>query len=222
MRTKSHKFYLYQGSGFICNWTMVTILVISLIFTLDCNSQSQETISQTDSISSIKNFKHAINSCPFAPIFGIYSINYEYLFRPNHGLVGRFDYESIPKTYTEANIESSGVAFILNYRYHWSGEMKSIYLGAYSRYRYYEGKGILESTKFDFKVPELTFGLNIGKRWVWQSGFNINFALGYGFSTTKWNSSTSSESIDLVLKEFENEYGFFDPFLGELSIGFAF
>ncbi len=54
------------------------------------------------------------------------------------------------------------------------------------------------------------------------NGFNINFALGYGFSSIKWNSKPSSDSIDLVLEAFEDEYDFFDPFLGELSIGFAF
>ena len=85
----------------------------------------------------------------------------------------RFDYEGIPKTYTDATIESSGMAAILNYRYHFAGEMKSIYIGTFFRYRVYSGDGNQENTKFDFTIRESTLGLNAGKRWVWKSGINI-------------------------------------------------
>ncbi len=222
MKTNTERNKILKSSILKKKLTKIGLFTICILISYNVNAQMEKVMMPADSISASTKFKHAINSCPFAPIFGIYSINYEYLLKPNHGLVGRLDYESIPKTYTEADIESSGVAFILNYRYHWSGEMKSWYLGAYSRYRYYEGTGTLESTKFDFDVPELTFGMNIGKRWVWNNGFNINFALGYGFSSINWNSSPTSDSIDLVLKAYEDSYDFFDPFLGELSIGFAF
>ncbi len=185
-------------------------------------AQTEQNVSTTDPISSSKNFKHAINFCPVAIAFGIYAINYEYLFRPSHGLVGRFEYESIPKSYTEAFIESSGVAFSLNYRWHISGEMNSIFLGTYSRYRVYDGSGTLESIAFDFNKSELALGLNAGKRWVWNSGFNVTISLGYGFSFDDREANPSNMNIESVLNRFEDDYDFSGPLFGELSIGYAF
>lgn len=185
-------------------------------------AQTEQNTSATDSIPSSNGFKHAINFCPGALAFGIYSMNYEYRFSAHHGLVGRFDYEAIPKTYTDAAIESSGVGFALNYCWHISGKMKSIFLGAYSRYRIYSGNGTIEATAFDFTLDELTFGLNAGKRWVWKSGFNLTFALGYGFSIDSRDADPSNVNIEPALNRFEDDYDFTGPFFGELSIGYSF
>ena len=136
--------------------------------------------------------------------------------------MARFEYESIPKSYTEASIESSGVAFSLNYRWHISGEMKSIFLGTYARYRTYDGNGTLELAKFDFNKSELALGLNAGKRWVWNSGFNVTISLGYGFSFDNREANPTNMSIESVLNTYEDEYDFSGPLLGELSIGYAF
>jgi len=202
------------------------ILLVAIIFNifLSCNAiaQNEYRVSPTDSISSSNRLKQSVNMCPGGIVFGIFSMNYEYLLGPSHGLVGRFDYEAIPKKYTEASIESSGVAFILNYRWHISGEMESIFIGAYSRYRIYNGSGILESTKFDFTLSELTMGLNAGKRWVWNSGFNVTLALGYGYSTSRREANPTNSSIESTLDKYEDQYDFLSPFLGEFSIGYAF
>ena len=185
-------------------------------------AQAQENEKTTKSATTISDFKHAINSCPGAVAFGIFSLNYEHLFHPNHGLVGRFDYEAIPKTYTDARIESNGLAFILNYRWHISGELKSVFLGAYARHRIYSGSGAIAGTAFDFTLPETTFGLNVGKRWVWKSGFNLNLAFGYGFLSENRNATPTNSAIEASLDQFEKAYDFIDPFLGEFSIGYAF
>jgi hypothetical protein len=142
--------------------------------------------------------------------------------KPSHGIVGRFEYEAIPKNYTDADIESSGVAFSLNYRWHISGEMNSIFIGAYSRYRVYDGSGTLESTAFDFTKSEFSLGLNIGKRWVWNSGFNITFSLGYGFSIDDREANPSNTGIESAINKFEDDYDFSGPLFGEFSIGYAF
>ena len=202
---------------------IVLIICIFCIFLSDkAFAQMQETGSRTDVASSDKNFKHALNFCPVAIAFGIYAINYEYLFKPSHGIVARFEYESIPKSYTEASIESSGVAFSLNYRWHISGEMKSPFIGAYTRYRTYDGAGTLESTVFDFTKSEFALGLNAGKRWVWNSGFNVTISLGYGFSFDDRVANPTNMNIESVLNKFEDDYDFSGPLFGELSIGYAF
>ena len=202
--------------------TYLAIFICCLFVTGNVVAQAIEMSSNTDSNASRKNFKHALNICPIAPVFGIYAVNYEYLFNPKHGILARIEYEDVPKTYTDSSIESNGWAYSLNYRRHLSGEMNSIFLGAYSRYRNYNGSGTLESKKFDFKLPSFTLGLNAGKRWVWNSGINITFSLGYGISMDDRQATPSDTAIETILDKFEKEYDFISPFYGELSIGYAF
>lgn len=202
--------------------TKLAIFVFGLFLCGTLAAQTAGDSSSSQSPSSRKAFKHAINICPIAPVFGIYAVNYEYLISPKNGLVVRFEYEAVPKAYTDANIESSGTAYTLNYRRHLSGEMNSIFLGAYGRYRTYKGDGMQETTPFDFTMSSYTFGLNGGKRWVWNSGFNIAFSLGYGFSIDDREATPTSNAIEAALDQLEKEYDFMSPFLGELSIGYAF
>lgn len=166
--------------------------------------------------------RHAINFCPGGIAFGIFSANYEYLITPKNGIVARVDYEAIPKTYTSANIESNGKAFILNYRRHFSGEMNSFYAGVYTRFRVYKGEGNINSQEFDFKIPEVTVGLNVGKRWVFKSGFNINLSFGYGVSFQNKKLSIDNNEVSSSVDSWEDSYDFIDPFLGEFSIGYSF
>ncbi len=167
-------------------------------------------------------FKHAINVCPIAPVFGVYAVNYEYLFNPKHGILIRGEYEDVPKSYTDADIKSNGMAFSLNYRRHLAEKMNSYFLGVYSRYRIYEGCGIMDNEKFDFTLPSFTVGLNGGRRWVWNSGFNIVASLGYGYSVDDREATPTSESIESSLDQLEKDYDFISPFFGELSVGYAF
>jgi hypothetical protein len=178
--------------------------------------------SLTDLNSTGNSFNHSINMCPGGIIFGIYSANFAYLFSKPHGLVARFDYESVSKSFSGEKIDANGYAIILNYRYHFSGNLESIFVGSYARYRVYQGTGNTGTQDFNFTMPEFTFGLNVGKRWVWNSGFNINLALGYGFAKNSKNPDSDHVSFKNTLNKFEDEYDFLGPFLGEFSLGYAF
>jgi len=212
--------------------SLQTVFFLGCLFLLNVSAAGEnKTSTNPDTTLHIRDFKHSINSCPVAPAFGIYSVNYEYLFKPHHGLVVRVDYESIPKRfdhgsvpdiYPGADIMASGIGYILNYRYHVSGNMNSLYIGAYGRYRYFKGNGTVESTEFNFSVPEWTLGVNAGKRWVFESGFNISFGFGWGMSRENWNAEPSSTKVDEMIEAFKSKYDFFTPFYGEGSIGFAF
>jgi hypothetical protein len=100
--------------------------------------------------------------------------------------------------------------------------MESWFLGSFLRYRFYNGSGTSDFTKFDFTMPEFTVGLNIGKRWVWSSGINMTIAVGYGISWSSTETEPTSASITSTIKTFEDEYEFLGPLLGELSVGYAF
>jgi hypothetical protein len=100
--------------------------------------------------------------------------------------------------------------------------MNSLFLGAYTRYRNYKGNGDLESKKFDLDIQSYSIGLNAGKRWVWNSGFNIVFSLGYGLDVNSKDANPTDNSIESIIDQFEKEYEFMSPFYGEFSIGYTF
>lgn len=195
-----------------------TILIVFLtsLFIVAQKNNGEQVVSKSD------EFRHSINMCPLGIAFGVYSANYEYMITKTHGIVFRLDYEDIPDTYSDAKINVNGKAAVLNYRYHCDEKLGSFYLGAYGRYRIYEGDGNLNSQKFDFDIKDFTVGLNAGKKWVWDSGFNINFTLGYGYTFRDKTQSLSSTEINKSIKVFEDDYAFIDAFLGEFSIGYAF
>jgi len=199
--------------------TTFKIIITALVMSLSVFTFAQET---EDSNNSQTEFKHSISMCPAAVAFGIYSVNYEYLHNQKHGFVARFDYEAIPKTYTDARIESSGYSFILNYRYHFNKQMNSYFVGAYGRYRQFDGKGKINDTSFDFTMPDVSYGINAGKKWAWKSGFTLTFSLGYGFSNEDWSSNPNTNEVNDMVRDFRNDYDFVDPFYGEFSIGYSF
>ncbi|MCP5062967.1 MAG: DUF3575 domain-containing protein [Ignavibacteriae bacterium] len=198
------------------------ILILCIFLISNLFAQQDVGSSTADSCASKNEVNQAVNFCPGGIIFGIYAINYEYLAGKNHGLVARFDYESVSETLSNDKMEASGYAYTFNYRWHFSETMESFYVGSYVRYKLYNGDATDGATKFDFTLHEYTLGLNAGKRWVWNSGFNINCAFGYGISKLNKETDPTSSSIDSKLDEFIDDYTFIDPFYGEISIGYAF
>jgi len=199
--------------------TFSAAIMMSVLFAGNANAQGDK---KTDSERWISPARTAINACPGGIAFGFYSANVEHLFGENHGLVLRGDLETIPETYSDANIDASGKAIILNYRYHIGGGLNSFYAGAFARYRKIKGDGSLETGDFDFRLPECTVGLNVGKRWIWKSGFTLNFALGYGYAYDELKVNDSSQAALDAIDVFRDDYAFMNGFLGEFSIGYAF
>jgi hypothetical protein len=153
-------------SKIVCS--RLAVFTFCLFLTSHIYAHEEESVSATDSSSVSNKVTQAINICPGAIAFGMLSVNYEYLFGQTHGLVTRFDYDKISESYSDDTIEANGFGFTLNYRWHWSEAMESWFLGSFLRYRFYNGSGTSDFTKFDFTMPEFTVGLNIGKRWVDQ------------------------------------------------------
>ncbi len=201
---------------------LIKISSFIIVFSLSNGLQAQHQADDSLSTSETKTFKQAINFCPLALVFGIYSMNYERLITPHHGILIRADYEAVPKNYSDANIDLSGKAGILNYRYHLCGKLDSPFIGAFGRYRVYSGDGELNNGTFDFDLNEFTVGLNIGKRWILKNGLNLNLVWGYGIFTDNMNSSNTSKDVLDAIAEFQNNYDLYNGMYGEFSIGYAF
>lgn len=205
------------------SFNQLPIFILLFLMTGIIAAQTVGTAEPQNSSECSKEFNQAVNFCPGGIIFGIYAVNYEYLAGKTHGLVARFDYESVSETLSDdTNIDANGYAFTFNYRWHFSEAMESFYVGSYVRYKLYNGDDIEGTTKFDFTISEYTVGLNAGKRWVWNSGFNINCAFGYGISKLDKETDPDNSSNESIVNKFIDDYTFIDPFYGEISIGYAF
>ena len=132
----------------------ISIIMFIILFAGTLNAQKKDSLSILETNSSQKLFSNSFNFCPFSAFFGLYSGNYERLIDQTHGIVLRFDYESISDKYNNNPVELSGYGFIVNYRYHFAKAMESIFIGSYIRYRIYDGTGTADATNFDFKIKE--------------------------------------------------------------------
>ena len=184
---------------------MKKYLFLIALFSAASNVNAQ-TNNDTSNIEPRDEFKQAINFCPIALAFGIYSVNYERLLTVHHGIMIRGDYESIPKRIAPEGINVDAKAAIVNYRYHLCGGMNSLFVGVFGRYRVFEGDALANEIPFDFTISEFTVGANLGKRWVFNSGFNITLNAGYGHFMDQLNTTDKSYEAAQEIKRFTNDY----------------
>jgi len=182
-------------------------------------------INTYNGIAQEKQPKQAINICAVAiPVMNFYVLNYEYLHNDRHGLALRLEYAPEMKG---ANTTGVAWAGVINYRWHFTPELKNFFFGPYARYRYVNGEGSTVETDYDFNVPEFNLGLNAGYRWISKIGINAVIAVGYGYSWSRENISPESDNILDEFNKFKkandaNTAILDAPFYGELSIGYAF
>lgn len=165
----------------------------------------------------------AINVCAVAiPVMNMYVINYENLLNGRHGLDFRLEYNPMSSCDVD---EATGLAAVLDYRYHFAPRLESFFAGPYMRYRTVNGSGIAAGTDFEFDVSEVNLGLNAGYRWIHDAtGISAVFSYGYGHSWTDEEVTPMNGEVESAFDDFkkENETYLDAPFFGELSIGYAF
>jgi hypothetical protein len=186
--------------------TKLTILVMSILLSSNLIAQEKGVESTKDLNSPRSKFKHAISTCPTALVLGDILVTYEYLLNQAHGLAVMFEYESETEAYKDPSFNLYRASIFLNYRYHFSKEMNSIFIGPYLRGRVYDEE-VDANGSLDFNDPEITLGVYLGKRWAWNNGFNLTLTGGYGEYLRESKQSTGE---------------FMDKYIGELSVGYAF
>jgi len=165
--------------------------------------------------------KHAINVCAIAiPTMNLYVLNYEYLYHQRHGLAVRAEYAA---DLSGEGANGTGMAGVLNYRWHFSPKLDNFFIGVYGRYRYVSGSGIAEGINYDFSIPEVNLGVNGGYRWVSKIGINVVLAAGYGYSWGSENITPLNEQVISNFNAFKKAESYIEaPYYGEVSIGYAF
>jgi len=186
--------------------TKLAFLAISIFLSSSLIAQDNGDSSSSDLNEPRSKFKHAVGICPIGFVQGDILFTYEYLLNQAHGVAVMFEYQAEKPVYKDVSFTRYATSFFLNYRYHFSKEMNSIFIGPYFRARVYDGE-IETTNSFNFNDPEFTLGVYLGKRWVWNNGFNIALTGGYG---------------PYLKKSSESKTEFKDRYIGELSVGYAF
>jgi hypothetical protein len=145
-------------------------------------------------------------------MFGALSLNYEYLFKHQHGIVLEGSYYPGFSTW-----DFHGENAELAYRWHWAKSMSSGFLGAFISAGRFYGHYHDFQADYDAKYSQtsITVGPNIGKRWVSAWGLSLVGRIGYGYTWSKFdNPAPDHRTMDRLRSESGLD--------AELSLGYAF
>jgi hypothetical protein len=175
--------------------------------------------------------ENSINGNPLGFVFGNYALNYERLVSGTHGFLIEGVLSHSTGTSTSGTESSSSKSTVYGggagYRWHWSGQQQSGFLGLMAGYTVGAGTSTITSggvsNSFDLTIKAPWVVGNIGKRWQWDSGINITFRIGGGWAKyTVTTSSTDPQAQDAV--KFLQDILTLIPIAidGELSLGYSF
>jgi hypothetical protein len=165
---------------------------------------------------------NSVNASPLGMLVGSYSINYERMFGP-HGLLVEGSYASS----SDGDTSSNSMGGVLGYRWHWNGTQNSWFTGVNLGFATGTGDAVVTSggtsETFNVDTTAVTGTVNIGRRWAWDSGFNITFRIGAGYGnydvTTDSDDPLAQDAVELVDDLLTILPVAFD---GELSVGWVF
>jgi hypothetical protein len=175
--------------------------------------------------------ENSINGNPLGALVLSYSLNYERLVNGTHGFLveGKFGFDtgtSASGTETSSS-KSTTYGGGLGYRWHWSGQQQSGFLGLMAGYSVGSGSSTITSggmtQTFDLTIKAPWVVANIGKRWQWDNGLNITFRVGAGWAKYTVSTSSTDPEAQQGVKFLQDILTFIPIALdGELSLGYSF
>ncbi|HVU53369.1 MAG TPA: hypothetical protein VHL80_21940 [Polyangia bacterium] len=175
--------------------------------------------------------ENSINGSPLGVLFGSYSLNYERLAGGTHGFMieGTFSHSTGTSTINGDQTSSKSMLYGggVGYRWHWSGQQQSGFLGLMAGYTVGTGSGTVSdmtgTQQFDLTVKAPWVVANIGKRWQWDSGLNFTFRVGAGWAHYTVSSSSTDPQAQDAVKALNDLLTLIPIALdGELSLGYSF
>ncbi len=189
-----------------------TLFAATLVFLLAPAVLGQD----STSVKAVKTYRHGLQVKPLDPIFGKYTMGYEFLINQRHGLY--FEGSLMDSPHSLGNIVTFG------YWRHREGRMGGKFWGPFLKIADYEAE-VKEKTDEGtfwrrYSIESVAIGLCTGKRWLYKSGFSIVFRVGYGypFVDFKWKGPKPEEGAGLI----EGMLWIMEGLSGELSIGWSF
>lgn len=156
--------------------------------------------------------KQAIQLDVSALFLGTLSLNYEYLFNRQHGIV-------VEGSYYPGYIDgdSHGENLELAYRWHWAKSMNSGFLGVFVNggRSYGNIRDWFGDTGVGYTQTSITIGPDIGKRWVAPWGLSLVARIGYGYTWSKFDNPVPDQTTIDRLR-------WLSGLDTEISLGYAF
>jgi hypothetical protein len=115
----------------------------------------------------------------------------------------------------------------VGYRWHWSGQQQSGFLGILAGYSAGSGSstvsngGAVSNIDLTIKAPWVVG--NVGKRWQWDNGINITFRLGAGWAKYTVTTTSMDPQAQDAVQALQKLLTLIPIALdGELSLGYTF
>jgi hypothetical protein len=175
--------------------------------------------------------ENSINGSPLGILYGAYSLNYERLVSGTHGFMieGNFSHSTGTSTINGDQTSSKSLLYGggVGYRWHWSGQQQSGFLGLMAGYTVGTGSGTVTdaagTNEFDLTIKAPWVVANIGKRWQWDNGLNITFRIGAGWAKYTVSSNSTDPQAQDAVKALQDLLTLIPIALdGELSLGYTF
>lgn len=154
---------------------------------------------------------------------GAYEIQYMHLFAGTHGVFVEPYLELDDGDDSSASIYGANVG----YRWHWSGQQNSGFLGLTAGYGIGSGEVTVttngQSETYDLDVTAFKLVPNIGYRWAFLDHFNVTIRGGVGYGS--YSASTDSNDPDAqdAVETLDELLSFLPVAVdGEVSFGFIF
>jgi hypothetical protein len=167
--------------------------------------------------------ENSINGSPLGLLSLNYALNYERLVDGMHG----FLLEGVFSLSSNSTSKSSMYGGGAGYRWHWSGQQQSGFLGLMAGYSVGSGTSTVTSggttSTFDLTIKAPWVVANIGKRWAWDSGLNVTFRIGAGWAGYKVSSNSMDPNVQMGVDALQDLLELIPIALdGELSVGYIF
>ena len=167
---------------------------------------------------------NAVNLGAIGPLSGTYSLNYSRSFDGYHGVIGEAVYIDREGTISEEGEQEqfpkSGFGFLLGYRYAWEGGQDSPFTGV--SFDYYQTEETRDGSPHN-KYNSWSLTANIGRRWAWESGFNITLRFGLGYASREYEREGTGLTDQLADGFAEVIFSVIPiGFDGEISVGYSF
>jgi hypothetical protein len=175
--------------------------------------------------------ENSINGSPLGVLFGSYSLNYERLVGGTNGFMIEGNFSRSTGTSTVNGDSTSSKSSLygggVGYRWHWSGQQDSGFLGLMAGYSVGTGSGTVSSgagiQQFDLTIKAPWVVANIGRRWQWDNGINFTIRAGAGWAKYTVSSSSTDPNAQDAVKALQDLLTLIPIALdGELSLGYTF
>jgi hypothetical protein len=175
--------------------------------------------------------ENSINGSPLGVLFGSYSLNYERLVGGTNGFMieGTFSRSTGTSTVNGDSTSSKSTLYggAVGYRWHWSGQQDSGFLGLLAGYSVGTGSGTVVDAagiqQIDLTIKAPWIVANIGRRWQWDNGLNFTIRAGAGWAKYTVSTSSTDPNAQDAVKALQDLLTLIPIALdGELSLGYTF